>query len=286
MAVCPEKVCMSEGVIFDIIRNSFVDGPGIRTAVFFKGCNLRCAWCHNPESQSAEPELMLFESKCTHCGRCREVCPHGLAHCRLCGACVHNCPSGARSICGRSITAEALLQELLKDRMFYELSGGGVTFSGGECMLQTDFLCDILKRCKAQGLHTAVDTAGCVPWAHFEKVLPYTDAFLYDVKCADDELHKRYTGVSNKLILENLRQLSASFSGELIIRIPMIAGVNDTPAELENLSALLHSIKYKAVELLPYHRMGEHKYTALGKPHTPFAPPPPKTLNRLKTLLK
>ena len=164
--------------IFDIQRDSFVDGPGIRTTVFFKGCNLHCAWCHNPESQSAKPQMMFYKNKCTGCGKCREKCPHNLESCDLCGKCTVYCPHDAREICGKEYTVDEVLREIRKDKTFYKTSGGGVTFSGGECMLQIEFLTKILKACKENGIHTAVDTAGHVPFEFFERIIPYTDLFL------------------------------------------------------------------------------------------------------------
>ena len=155
---------MPKAMIFDIQRNSFVDGPGIRTTVFFKGCNLRCKWCHNPESQSFEKQMLFYKDKCTGCGKCREVCPNHLQSCDFCGKCELYCPAEARKICGREYTSDEVLAEVIKDKAFYDNSGGGVTFSGGECMLQLDFLREILEKCKSAGIHTAVDTAGNVPW--------------------------------------------------------------------------------------------------------------------------
>ena len=195
---------MRKATIFDMVRGSFVDGPGIRTTVFFKGCNLACAWCHNPESQRMAPELMLYKDKCRGCGKCREKCPHALASCDLCGRCALYCPHDARELCGREYTTGEVLQKVCKDKAFYEASGGGVTLSGGECMLQLDFIEELLQSCKGCGIHTAVDTAGCVPAAAFDRILPYTDLFLFDVKCIDSEKHKRYTGVGNEQILANL----------------------------------------------------------------------------------
>ncbi|MDO5311742.1 MAG: glycyl-radical enzyme activating protein, partial [Clostridia bacterium] len=162
-----------KAMIFDIQRNSFVDGPGIRTTVFLKGCNLRCKWCHNPESHSSLPQMMYYKNKCTGCGKCREVCPYNLTRCDLCGKCTIYCPHDARRICGREYSVDEVFDEVIKDKIFYETSGGGVTFSGGECMLQIDFLTEILKLCKENGIHTAVDTAGNVPFESFEKVIPY-----------------------------------------------------------------------------------------------------------------
>ena len=193
--------------IFDIQRCSFVDGPGIRTTVFFKGCNLRCAWCHNPESQSAHPEMLYYRDKCVGCGKCREKCPNGLEKCDLCGKCEPYCAADARRVCGKSYTVDEILGEVLADKPFYETSGGGVTFSGGECLLHPEFLRGLLQKCKENGLHTAVDTAGHVPFSAFEHVLPYTDLFLYDIKLMDTQAHRTYVGVENTLILENLARL-------------------------------------------------------------------------------
>ena len=217
-------------MIFDIQRNSFVDGPGIRTTVFFKGCNLRCKWCHNPESQSFEKQMMFYKDKCTGCGKCREVCPNHLKKCDFCGKCELYCPADARKVCGREYTPAEVFAEVIKDKAFYDNSGGGVTFSGGECMLQLDFLCEILEKCKSAGIHTAVDTAGNVPWKSFEKILPFTDLFLYDIKAFGAELHRKGTGVSNELILENLKNLSGR--ADIIVRIPVIGGYNDNDEEI------------------------------------------------------
>ena len=254
-----------KATIFDIERNSYVDGPGIRTTVFFKGCNLRCAWCHNPESQSPKPQMMFYKNKCTGCGKCKEKCPNHLESCELCGKCTLYCPHDAREICGKEYTVDEVMREILKDKVFYENSGGGVTFSGGECMLQIDFLEEILKACKQNGIHTAVDTAGLVPFEFFERIIPYTDLFLYDVKCYDSEKHKQYTGVGNELILENLKRLLAT-DKSVWIRIPIIPTVNDTEEEIRSIRSFLLSCGTpEKVELLPYHAMGKHKYAAIGK---------------------
>lgn len=251
-----------KAIIFDIQRNSFVDGPGIRTTVFFKGCNLKCRWCHNPESQSPKRQMMVYKNKCIGCGKCAEVCPNKLKSCDFCGRCEIYCPEDARKICGREYSADEVLSEIEKDRAFYDNSGGGATFSGGECMLQLDFLCEILKKCKENGIHTAVDTAGNVPWESFERILPYTDLFLYDVKAVSGELHRNGTGVSNELILENLKKLSRC--ADIIVRIPVIGGYNDNREEMKKAAEFLHGLGIKKVELLPYHAMGENKYDAMG----------------------
>lgn len=270
--------------IFDIQRNSFVDGPGIRTTVFFKGCNLKCRWCHNPESQSAKKQMMFYENKCTKCGKCREVCPNRLNSCNFCGKCEIYCPNEARKICGKEYSVDEVFDEVMKDKAFYENSGGGVTFSGGECMLQVDFLCEILKKCHENGIHTAIDTAGNVPWECFEKVLPYTDMFLYDVKAFSEELHKQGTGVSNKLIIENLIHLSGKC--DIIIRIPVIGGFNDDNYEIENIANFLKKIKCIKKEALPYHSMGEHKYDALGMKNEKFNVPCKDKMEEIKKILE
>jgi len=266
---------MNEATIFDMQRNSFTDGPGIRTTVFFKGCNLRCAWCHNPESQQAEAEWLLKPAQCTGCGRCVDVRAENPDFL---------CPNGARTGCGRRYTVAKLWEEIGKDRLFYDASGGGVTFSGGECMLRLDFLETILKRCKAEGIHTAVDTAGHVPYEAFERILPYTDLILYDVKCMDPVTHEQYTGVSNERILENLRRLLKTDT-PLWIRIPIIPSVNDTEEEMRMLRDFLHSYgDPERIELLPYHALGEHKYQALGRTATPFATPTEEHIARLRAV--
>ena len=271
-------------VIFDIQRNSFVDGPGIRTTVFFKGCNLKCKWCHNPESQNFEKQMMIYKNKCTGCGKCASVCPHHLSSCEFCGKCEILCPNDARKVCGKEYTPEEVLKEVIKDKTFYETSNGGVTFSGGECMLQADFLCETLKLCKENGIHTAIDTAGCVSWEHFEKIMPYADMFLYDVKCFDEQKHKEYTGVSNKLILENLKKISDTTNKDIIIRIPVIHGVNDDEKEMGMIAEFLKGIRYTSVDLLPYHKMGEHKYDALDMAYTEFEVPDKAVIDGYKKL--
>ncbi len=273
-----------KAMIFDIERTSFVDGPGIRTTVFFKGCNLRCAWCHNPESQRAEAQMLFYRNKCTGCGRCREKCPKGLDGCDLCGTCTLYCLANAREICGKEYTADEVLGEVLKDRLFYENSGGGVTFSGGECMLRIEFLEEILKRCRANGIHTAVDTAGHVPYERFERILPYTDLFLYDVKCFSSQKHRQYTGVNNERILCNLKKLLRT-EVPVWVRIPIIPSVNDTEEEMRRIKDFLDSCgSPEKVELLPYHAMGEHKYAACGLETSPFFAPDEEKMKHLQSI--
>jgi pyruvate formate lyase activating enzyme len=269
-------------MIFDIERNSFVDGPGIRTTVFFKGCNLHCAWCHNPESQSGKVQLLLHKRKCTGCGKCREKCPNGLEKCELCGACALYCPNGAREICGREYTVDEVMTQIEKDRMFYENSGGGVTLSGGECLMQADFCAEILKELKKEGIHTAVDTCGFVPREAMEKVIPYTDIFLYDFKAYDEEVHIRCTGQSNRRILENLRYLEAC-GKPIEIRIPYVPRYNCD--QMEKLADFLSGLKnITKVKVLPYHNYASSKYEALNMENT--LPPKSPTDDEIATAQK
>ena len=264
------------GTVFNIQRFCTDDGPGIRTTVFLKGCNLRCAWCHNPESQKVEPEEMFFKNKCIGCGRC--IGQESNAD--------FSCFQGAREHCGKQMSSEEVLEEVLRDAHFYKSSSGGVTFSGGECMLQIDFLEHMLKACKAQGIHTAVDTTGNVPFEHFIKILPFTDLFLYDIKCMDINKHKAYTGVGNGLILENLQKLFAH-KKDIWIRIPVIGGVNDTAEEMEQIKTFLSSCgKPQKTVLLPYHEIGNNKYAALGKEAPSFIVPSEESMKSFNDIFR
>lgn len=276
---------MNKGMIFDITRNSFVDGPGIRTTVFFKGCNLNCQWCHNPESRSPKKQMLFYKNKCTDCQKCKEVCPYELKQCDFCGKCVLYCPNDARKISGEEMSAEEVFAEIIKDKDFYEASGGGVTFSGGECMLQADFLLELLKVCKQNKIHTAIDTAGHIEWKNFEKVMPYTDLFLYDIKIFDSKKHKEYVGTENSLILENLKKLAGA-GKEIAVRVPIIGGVNDIEKEIENIANFLKSVNISNVELLPYHKMGEHKFDALDLPLKSFLVPENEKMQKFKNIFK
>ncbi len=264
-----------KGKIFNIQRFAVSDGPGIRTTVFFKGCNLRCKWCHNPESQSPETQWLLYKNKCIGCGRCENLTENDTDFI---------CFQGARELCGKEYTADEVLREILKDKRFYENSKGGVTFSGGECMLQIDFLEELMKRCKENGIHTAVDTAGHIPYEFFERIIPYTDLFLYDVKCFDSKSHKQYTGVENELILENLGKLLAT-DKSVYIRIPVIEGVNDSTEEMKSIKTFLDEHgKPEKVELLPYHALGESKYEAMGIECVKFSAPSEEKMQKLNQI--
>ncbi len=273
-----------KAMLFDIQRGSYVDGPGIRTTVFFKGCNLDCKWCHNPESKSADRQMLFYSDKCTGCGKCVSVCPNKGKKCELCGKCALFCPRDARKLCGREYGIEEVMRELLRDKCFYENSGGGVTFSGGECMLQIDFLSEILRECKTEGIHTAVDTAGNVPFSYFERILPFTDLFLYDIKAISAEKHKEGTGTDNARILENAKRLSEK--SKILFRIPVIGGFNDSETEMQRIADFLKDISYEKVELLPYHTLGEHKYRALGKKAESFSVPSPERMNAFRAMFE
>lgn len=246
-------------LVFDIKRTSTTDGPGIRTVVFFKGCNLDCRWCHNPESKSSYAQLGLLTEKCIGCGVCRTVCEHSDS-CVFCGDCTESCPAEARKLYGRKYTADELHEIILADRDYYLATGGGVTFSGGECMMYPDFLAELAQKCADSGISSAIDTAGNVPWRHFERILPYADCFLYDIKALDPELHKMGTGTGNTLILENLDRL-ISEGKQIIIRTPVIPGYNDGE-ELERIKAYC-AARNLTHELLAYHSIGEIKKAAL-----------------------
>jgi len=264
--------------IFDIKKFAVHDGDGIRTTVFFKGCPLRCVWCHNPEGLSAAHQLALIRHKCTLCGRCADVCPQG-AHqitkdthtldrtaCTSCGRCADACPQDALRLYGRRAEVGELMPILLADRDFYEDSGGGVTLSGGECLLQAPFCADLLARLKAEGIRTAVDTCGAVPWESMEAVLPYTDVFLYDVKAITDDVHRRCTGRGNAQILANLRRLDTA-GAKIEVRIPYVPDFND--GELPAIAQLLASLRnLTKVRLLAYHSYAADRYASLDMPHT------------------
>lgn len=264
--------------ITNIQKFSIHDGDGIRTTVFFKGCPLKCEWCHNPETQRFEKEMQVDREKCTGCGTCASVCPNGAVRmtedhrpawdpkaCTFCGKCENFCPAGSREIVGREYTVKELTKELMKDQMFYEESGGGVTFSGGEVMsMDMDFILAMAKELKRQDVTLTIDTCGYVPYERFEKILPYVNTFLYDVKVMDPELHKKYMGTDNKLILENLICLSQD-GARIYIRIPTIKEVNGNEENMKETIAFLkeHDIHPAGVNLLPYHDTGSGKYAKL-----------------------
>lgn len=263
------------GRVFDIARFSLHDGPGIRTTVFLKGCSLRCIWCHNPESHSAAPELLYTPEKCLLDGNCVAVCPEKCfsirenrhffdrSKCILCGKCADKCFPGVLKMAGKECSAGEIIDAVLKDRDYYG-SDGGVTFSGGEPLLQADFLHEILLALKEENIHSAVETCGCVPWKSFEKILSLTDILLYDLKCVDDEKHKRFTGSSNMPVLENLRKLSSE-KCNIEVRMLQVPSLNNTPADIHAAGKFLASLpEPPRVRLLPYYSMAGNKYAACG----------------------
>lgn len=242
------------GTIFDIQRFSVHDGPGIRTTVFMKGCPLRCKWCHNPEGLSKSLQLQFFEDKCIGCGLCGD---------RKQLSDSQKCLSEALKMCGKEMNEDEVISEILKDHIFYS-DNGGVTFSGGECLLQADFVASVLRKAKALGLHTAIDTCGYVPWEDLKKTLAYCDLYLYDIKCFTSNLHKEYTGVDNALIIDNLKRL-ANAQKDIWIRIPVIPEFNNNTEEMTQIAELVLSMSaVKQATLMPYHTLGVSKYKTLG----------------------
>ncbi|MDR2421084.1 MAG: glycyl-radical enzyme activating protein [Oscillospiraceae bacterium] len=289
------------GKFYDIQGFSVHDGPGIRLTCFMKGCPLRCLWCHSPESQEFGAELNRMAIKCAgveKCGRCLGVCPNGAispgelrkdarggelrvasvdrSKCVNCGACASVCVSRALYMCGTDYTVGELMERVRRDMPFFKTSGGGVTVSGGECLCQPEFLPAFLKACKAEGVHTAVDTTGFAPWGALEAVLPYTDLFLYDIKHTDSDLHRRGTGVPNGLILENARRLAGA-GGKLQIRVPVLTLYNDSAEAFSALGDFVKSLgdAVEIIQLLPYHNLGVVKWERLGRPHPAIEITPP-----------
>jgi pyruvate formate lyase activating enzyme len=281
------------GRVFDVQRFSLHDGPGIRTTVFLKGCPARCLWCHNPESQSFAPEVLVVETRCASCGVCAAVCPHGAPPpgsglCTACGACVEACPAGARRLAGRDTTVDSVMEEVLRDRVFYEESGGGVTFSGGEPLAQPEFLTALAEACLAAGLHTAVDTCGFAPRERLLALAPLVDLFLFDVKLVDDARHRALTGLPAGPILENLRALAA-VHGNVWIRVPVVPGHTDAEADVAATASLVAGLGgVRRVSLLPYHRTGAAKARRLGREYAldNVDPPSRERLDGLAALFR
>ena len=252
---------MLKGTIFDIKGFALSDGPGIRTTVFLKGCPLRCLWCHNPEGLSPKPELRVKMSRCTGCGKCRLPCDH--ADCKPFGRCLHICPFGNVTAAGTEYTPEELAAILLRDRDVFG-NDGGVTFSGGEPLMQADFLAECASILRREGVHTAIETSSYAPPAVYDRVTDAVDYVLCDIKLMDSEKHKKYCGVDNAVILENLSRLMKK-DKEMLFRIPLIPGITDTD---ENLAAIADFIKDRPVELLTYNDMAGAKYSSVGREYT------------------
>jgi pyruvate formate lyase activating enzyme len=291
---------MRTGLVFNIQRYSLHDGPGIRTTVFLKGCPLCCSWCHNPEGIAPRKELLVVESRCLGCGECRSACAFGRSlagegalptrfeSCTVCGACVAACPTGARQTVGREMTVTEVLEDVLRDRIFYEDSSGGVTFSGGEPLLQHEFLRATLEACRACGLHAAVDTCGFGCTDHLLALAPLTPLFLYDLKLMDDTRHRQHTGVSNAPILENLKALDRVHPN-IWLRVPIIPGVNDDAANLAAIARFASSLQgLRQVNLLPYHRTGVQKHRRLGGAYALDAvqPPSPERMEQASEMFR
>jgi len=265
--------------ITNIQKYSIHDGDGIRTTVFFKGCHLRCRWCHNPETQNFNKELQVDEPKCTGCGRCAAVCPQKAitinsegksvtdrAKCITCGKCENACLGNYRTIVGKDYSVKELVKICLQDQMFYEESGGGVTLSGGEVMaMDTEYIQAVVKALHREGISVTIDTCGQAPYSNFEAIAPYVDTWLYDVKVIDDDLHKEYMGMGNKVILDNLVKLART-GARIYIRIPVVKEVNGSWDAMQDIIDFLktNDIRPPQVNLLPYHSTGSHKYGKLG----------------------
>ncbi len=264
------------GLVFDIKRFAIHDGPGIRTTVFLKGCPLHCAWCHNPESIRHNPEISFIPDKCLGCGYCVEVCPqkahkivdgkhlYDRALCRQCGLCTEKCYAQALEVAGKTMSVSEVIGEVMKDKPFYDTSGGGMTLSGGEPMSQFKFTKALLQAGKDNGLHNCLDTSGLAPYKQFGEILDLVDLFHYDYKETDPEIHKKFTGVDNKLILENLKKLDRA-GKKSILRCPIIPGCNDRPDHLKAIADLANSLdNVLEINIQPYHPLGKDKHQRFG----------------------
>jgi len=282
-----------KGLIFNIQRFSIHDGPGIRTTVFMKGCPLQCQWCSNPESQQASPEILTLDRNCIKCGKCVEACPQDAItmtesgrsidrnKCDRCLECALVCPAEAIQIVGKYMRIDEVISEVVKDRIFYQNSGGGVTVSGGEPLLQWEFVRELLRKCKARNLHTVLDTSGYAPWKVIEEVLRYTDLVLYDVKLLDSARHQAATGVTNEIILANAAKVARS--KRTWLRYAVIPGFNDSESCTREIAAFASSLPFEKVSLLPYHAMATQKYERLGREYTCEGISPP-TSEHLKQI--
>lgn len=269
--------------ITNISRGSLHDGPGVRTVVYFKGCGLNCKWCHNPETLNSKKQVIYIASKCIRCGKCVEICPkcHKVQEndmlflhekCIACGKCAYICPSLALSLCGEDKTPQEIFEEIKKDQHYYTASGGGVTFSGGECLLHSQVVKEIAKMCKDDNIHTVIESAFFVPWGNVQNVLPFIDLFFADLKIPNPEKHRKFTGQDNRLIVENITKLSNEHSN-IILRIPIIPVVNDSDDDIHAFAEIIKKFGkgIKGIELLRYNNLAESKYKSAGKEYTKFA---------------
>lgn len=263
----------STGSVFDFKHFAVHDGPGIRTTVFLKGCPLKCKWCHSPESQSSNPEIMVQLEKCIACGSCLKACPKNAVIspgnidteiCDLCGNCIEECYPGTLELIGKNFQVSEILNEVNKDKLLYETSGGGVTLSGGEPIHQPKFTCKLLKAFKENGYHTVLDTCGYATWDSLKKILRYVDLVFFDLKHMNTIKHKKFTGVPNELILSNLERI-VGLGKSIRIRVPLIPGFNDSEEHLKCLSNYLSKLSVETLDILPYHKIGVSKYKSLNR---------------------
>ena len=307
LAKRPQQISSGKlGIVFDIQRFSIHDGPGIRTLIFLKGCPLRCLWCSNPEGQCREPSLMFIERLCIGCKRCVEVCLEGAVtvsdgqvkwdkeKCKECMKCIAVCPSMARQVCGKQFTVKQLLDEVERDRAYYWRSGGGVTVGGGEPLVQPEFTRGFLKEAKKSNLHTAVETCGYGEWKQLESIMEYVDLLFIDIKHMNPEKHKELTGISNELILENIRKASLLIDGgekTIIIRVPVVSGCTDSEDNIKAIAEFVQKVgNIKKIELLPYHGMGAIKYDRIKWTKTyqlqGLRPPSDDHMQRLREIVE
>jgi len=270
------SVAEVQGLVFDVDTFAVHDGPGIRLAVYLKGCPLGCEWCHSPESRRAAPEILFLAERCVHCGNCAAVCPAGVHEvdesrhvlhresCEACGACSENCPCGALVLKGALVDAGTIVARAERLRPFFAHSGGGVTVTGGEVTAQPEFAEAILAGCQERGIHTAIETAGACSWPTLERLLDQTDLVLYDLKLIDDHAHRRWVGASNRTILDNARRLNGR---EVRIRLPLIPDITDTDENLQAVLTFMAECGLQQLELLPYNPSAAAKYEWLGRPY-------------------
>ncbi|MFD3157789.1 glycyl-radical enzyme activating protein [Haloimpatiens sp. FM7330] len=267
---------MIKATVCEIEKYAIHDGPGIRTTVFLKGCPLKCLWCSNPETQKRENEVYYNMNKCILCGRCVQECSNNALKiekdrvvvdrqkCEVCGECIEVCPMGALNLVGKTMSITDVIEEVNKDRIFYEKSGGGVTVSGGEVLINGEFVVELLKKCKEEYINTAIETSGFGKWDTLFNISRYADLIMFDIKHTNCENHKKLTGVSNETILNNLSKLSKLHSN-IIIRVPLIPGLNDSVKNIQNTSKIAKENGIKEIHLLPYHSLGKEKYRQLQK---------------------
>ncbi len=291
----------NKGIVINIQKYSLHDGEGIRTLVFLKGCPLSCLWCANPESQNKHKEIALYPINCIKCDECINICKLGAIStndetglieidrslCDGCGECAESCYSGGIKLIGECMTVDEVFSHIKKDMTFYKKSNGGVTLSGGEPTVQSEFCREILKKCKGHGISTALETCGYVNWETLKDILQYVDVVLYDLKVMDEKLHIKYTGVSNVLIKENAQKI-VELGKEIIIRYPMIPGYNTSEYNIKNMGEFARGLNIKRVDILPYHKLGVSKYSAIGKLYriSDIEPPTEDEIEKAKAILE